>query len=63
MPAWAELTTRVCSLNESPSEKEGKLEGPCAGDEPCAPLNESPSEKEGKCEAQVRSTALGSLPQ
>ena len=30
MPAWAELTTRVCCLNESPSEKEGKCRKSCS---------------------------------
>ena len=42
---------RLLTLNESPSEKEGKY--PCRAAVGCAfnPLNESPSEKEGKLRA------------
>ena len=36
------------SLNESPSEKEGKYRTPAPTTSNQAPLNESPSEKEGK---------------
>ena len=39
----------VPSLNESPSEKEGKSTGGAAFLDQIARLNESPSEKEGKC--------------
>ena len=46
------------SLNESPSEKEGK----CPGDQSTAaqnrPLNESPSEKEGKFEVSCVLSAV-----
>ena len=50
MPEVARVT-RACSLNESPSEKEGKCEhlAPPRGCSVC--LNESPSEKEGKYRA------------
>ena len=41
---WGILLT----LNESPSEKEGKLERRLSDPEPYISLNESPSEKEGK---------------
>ena len=37
------------SLNESPSEKEGKYTRRTSGGTPTGSLNESPSEKEGKC--------------
>ena len=36
------------ALNESPSEKEGKLASSIAAKASTLPLNESPSEKEGK---------------
>ena len=36
------------SLNESPSEKEGKLSTKATPDGTAPTLNESPSEKEGK---------------
>ena len=36
------------SLNERPSEKEGKYRTPAPTTSNQAPLNESPSEKEGK---------------
>ena len=47
--AWSRANARIQTLNESPSEKEGKL--PCIYRLACirCPLNESPSEKEGKC--------------
>ena len=38
------------SLNESPSEKEGKFTAPVVRVRCAAALNESPSEKEGKIE-------------
>ena len=38
----------IRTLNESPSEKEGKFGSEGAMCQSCAPLNESPSEKEGK---------------
>ena len=47
MPEVARVT-RACSLNESPSEKEGKFEAAYHVGQVHARLNESPSEKEGK---------------
>ena len=44
---WRDQVAEVQSLNESPSEKEGKLSSPHIGNIYIA-LNESPSEKEGK---------------
>ena len=41
------------TLNESPSEKEGKFPGADTESVAQAPLNESPSEKEGKCPVRV----------
>ena len=38
----------VSALNESPSEKEGKVSRVICGARKASPLNESPSEKEGK---------------
>ena len=37
------------TLNESPSEKEGKYYAVTPFARSCSSLNESPSEKEGKC--------------
>ena len=47
MPGWV-LSSTSPTLNESPSEKEGKFRLGAVGGEYLPPLNESPSEKEGK---------------
>ena len=63
MPAQTEQPPRGTSLNESPSEKEGKfflfLFRLWRG----LALNESPSEKEGKSEAGFMADRLHPLPQ
>ena len=41
-------SAEVSSLNESPSQKEGKFSFVCAAGELRIRLNESPSQKEGK---------------
>ena len=53
----------IRTLNESPSEKEGKLTTPAVTNFQKTPLNESPSEKEGKLgdECQVKRTAPPSM--
>ena len=51
------------SLNESPSEKEGKCQGPKHVRVNLECLNESPSEKEGKSRSQTRRKAVNSEPQ
>ena len=50
-PVWGWATS--CSLNESPSEKEGKWWPAKTVDVLADPLNESPSEKEGKFVIQL----------
>ena len=46
----ANCRTFTHTLNESPSEKEGKFTAPVVRVRCAAALNESPSEKEGKIE-------------
>ena len=46
--AWEKGNTNVNTLNESPSEKEGKLPVCWVTRQAAKALNESPSEKEGK---------------
>ena len=48
----------AASLNESPSEKEGKSAGRTGLGEGSNALNESPSEKEGKSSSLERSSDL-----
>ena len=60
---WTMRVSLVTCLNESPSEKEGKLSGFLVGLASSAGLNESPSEKEGKLEARRRSASVVRAPQ
>ena len=56
----AEGVERLCQLsplNESPSEKEGKSDGPARSPHRPTPLNESPSEKEGKSPSRPQNQA------
>ena len=48
MRGWVSSPARLNSLNESPSEKEGKFELLVEENRTFEALNESPSEKEGK---------------
>ena len=58
---------RACSanltLNESPSEKEGKFPGNRLPSLKSQGLNESPSEKEGKCSPQLILHGTSDAPQ
>ena len=56
-------STNFISLNESPSEKEGKYGGNAAKRRANRGLNESPSEKEGKSSAGERGDTTSTLPQ
>ena len=51
------------TLNESPSEKEGKLEKTLTARFALGALNESPSEKEGKSGAAQKSSGTSAPPQ
>ena len=53
------IIVKTLTLNESPSEKEGKS-GAGADGEAFFTLNESPSEKEGKLSSQHQSCPAGS---
>ena len=53
----ARINPSYLSLNESPSEKEGKCRDIVGGIASGIPLNESPSEKEGKFLSTVTKSA------
>ena len=54
MVFWHIWGAGAVSLNESPSEKEGKSSTSHTRQKPSRCLNESPSEKEGKCGGEPR---------
>ena len=63
LSAGDQFSTWIITLNESPSEKEGKSADESHADAPHATLNESPSEKEGKLPSRSTGAVMLPLPQ
>ena len=61
--AMAKPLDELTALNESPSEKEGKLPPYSETQTYLSPLNESPSEKEGKCQSARKTVNSARNPQ